>query len=188
MPITPAAQETRSAEYHTPSTVDQLTERNVSLIAQLDDAAKAKRSFTDRVVDQITGFCGRMAFVWVHVVWFSIWITLNLTHKVSFDPYPFNLLTLTVSLEAIFLSTFILISQNRQGRLSERRSHLDLQINLLSEQENTKMLTMLVAIQKHLGIHDKQPDTKILLESTEPQKMVEQIETLIEGEGKGKGI
>jgi len=180
-----AIQENRDRLKHA-ETVDELTRRNVALIGRLEDASKAKRTITDKVVDQITGFCGRMAFVWVHVIWFGGWIMLNLSHIGSkglhFDPYPFQLLTLVVSLEAIFLSTFILISQNRQGRLAERRSHLDLQINLLSEQENTKMLAMLTAIQNHLGIEFSDAEETVLEQATDPENMVKQIEDIVEKE------
>ena len=85
-----------------------------------------------------------MAFVWVHVAWFAAWIVWNTILPIAnLNPFPFSFLTLAVSLEAIFLSTFIMISENRQERVSERRSPLDLQINLLSEQENTKKLELL---------------------------------------------
>lgn len=172
--------------YHTPVTVDELTRRNVEVVAHLDEAAKAKRTATDCAVDSITDFCGRMTFVWVHVVWFAAWILINtlraVPHRWRFDPYPFQFLTLTVSLEAIFLSAFILISQNRQGRLAERRNHLDLQINLLSEQENTKMLAMLETIQKHLGVLDHDPEVSMYEESTQPERLVQQIEKVIEHE------
>ena len=124
-----------------------------------------------------------MTFVWVHVVWFGVWIAYNVAHGFShFDPYPFQLMTLVVSLEAIFLSTFILISQNRQSRLAERRNHLDLQINLLSEQENTKMLMMLESIMHHLKVPDGDPEVAILEGATEPERLVEQIEKYIEKE------
>jgi uncharacterized membrane protein len=172
--------------YHQPNCVDDLTEQNVQLVAELDAAAQAKRTPTDRVVDTITGFCGRMLFVWVHVVWFGFWIALNMLpgmpKRDHFDPYPFQLLTLVVSLEAIFLSTFILISQNRQNRLAERRNHLDLQINLLAEQENTKVLSMLDAIHKKMGIDDGDPEVRILEEATRPDHLVKQIEKVIEQE------
>ena len=162
-------------------TVDELTERNVHTVARLDAAAQAKRTPTDRAVDSITGFCGRMAFVWVHIAWFTVWILLNTLPRFKhFDPFPFQFLTLAVSLEAIFLSTFILISQNRQGRLAERRNHLDLQINLLSEQENTKMLMMLEAIARHLQVPETDPEVSVLEEATQPERLVEQIEKFIE--------
>jgi uncharacterized membrane protein len=89
----------------------------------------------------------------------------------------FKFLTLVVSLEAIFLSTFILISQNLETRISERRSHLDLQLNMLSEQENTKMIAILQAIAVKVGAdlsHD--PQLQALGEETEPERLVEQIE------------
>src|SRR5262249_11289607 len=119
-------------------TAEELTERNVELIRQLEEAAKQERTKSDLVAEVIARFCGSMTFVWVHVVWFGGWIILNLIPGIEhIDPFPFTFLTLVVSLEAIFLSTFILISQNHDARISERRNHLDLQINLLSEQENT---------------------------------------------------
>ena len=82
-----------------------------------------------------------------------------------------------VSLEAIFLSTFILISQNHDTKISERRNHLDLQINLLSEQENTKMIAMLQAIAAKVGAEiPRDPHLQALSEDTEPEKLVQQIE------------
>ena len=72
--------------------------------------------------------------------------------NLAFDPFPYTFLTLVVSLEAIFLSIFILISQNQETQLTERRKHLDLQINLLAEQENTKMLQLLIAISEKVGV------------------------------------
>jgi uncharacterized membrane protein len=126
----------------------------------------------------IANFCGSMTFVWVHVVWFAGWILLNLVPGVKhFDPFPFTFLTLVVSLEAIFLSTFILISQNHDTRISERRNHLDLQINLLSEQENTKMIMMLQAIARKVGAEiQEDQDMTVLAQDTELEKVVELIE------------
>jgi uncharacterized membrane protein len=92
------------------------------------------------------------------------------------DPFPFTFLTLVVSLEAIFLSTFILISQNHDTKISERRNHLDLQINLLSEQENTQMLTMLRAIAEKVGANLSRDDqVRAMSEETKPQRLVKQI-------------
>jgi len=119
-----------------------------------------------------------MKFVWLHVAGFAVWIALNLVPGVNhIDPFPFTFLTLVVSLEAIFLSTFILISQNHDTRLSERRNHLDLQINLLSEQENTKMLMMLQAIAEKVGAEiEPDEDVSLLAQETELEKVVEQIQ------------
>src|SRR6188508_422573 len=111
-------------DYRKPQTVDELTAQNVKAVADLDRAAKDKSTATDRLASAITRFCGSMVFVWVHVVWFGAWILFNsISASGRFDPYPFSLLTLVVSLEAIFLSTFIMIAENRQEHLAERRSH-----------------------------------------------------------------
>lgn len=157
---------------------DELTQQNVQTILELEKAAKEERTRSDRVAEVIANFCGSMVFVWVHVVWFSGWILVNVLPGVPHvDPFPFTFLTLVVSLEAIFLSTFILISQNHDARISERRNHLDLQVDLLSEQENTQMIAMLRAIAEKLEI-DLSQDLRLeaLSEHVEPQRLAKQIE------------
>lgn len=164
-----------------PQTVAELTERNVKAIAALDREAQERLTRSDRVAGRITRFCGSMAFVWLHVAWFCAWVAWNsvgASHPI--DPYPFNFLTLVVSLEAIFLSTFIMISENRQERLDERRSHLDLQINLLAEQENTKMLELLEKIATKLQINiSGDPTVAVLKEATRPDLLLAQIDASV---------
>jgi uncharacterized membrane protein len=157
---------------------DQLTKKNVERIVELEEAAKGKRTRADLVAEAIANFCGSMVFVWVHIVWFGGWILLNLIPGIRhIDPFPFTFLTLVVSLEAIFLSTFILISQNHDTRISERRNHLDLQINLLSEQENTRMIGMLQAIADKIGVDvPRDPNLQALGEVIEPERLAKQIE------------
>jgi uncharacterized membrane protein len=157
--------------------VDQLTQRNIEAIRELEDAAKEERTASDRVAEAIANFCGSMTFVWVHVVFFGGWILSNVIPRLPhIDPFPFTFLTLVVSLEAIFLSTFILISQNHDTKISERRNHLDLQINLLSEQENTQMLTILRAIAEKVGANLSRDDqVRAMSEETKPQRLVKQI-------------
>jgi uncharacterized membrane protein len=158
--------------------VEDLTKQNVEAILALETSARAQRSMSDRVAEVIARFCGSMTFVWVHVIWFGLWITLNSLPGVRpIDPFPFTFLTLVVSLEAIFLSTFILISQNHETKITERRNHLDLQINLLSEQENTKMIAMLQAIAEKVGANlDNVPDVDRLSEDIQPEKVAQLIE------------
>jgi uncharacterized membrane protein len=165
-------------DYHKPHTVEDLTQRNVETIIQLDETAKAGRAKSDCIADAISRFCGSMSFVWAHLIGFASWIIVNIIPGLGhFDPFPFTFLTLIVSLEAIFLSTFILISQNQETRLSERRNQLDLQINLLAEQENTKMLTLLERIAKKVGARtDDDPHLQVLEQATQPEKLVDQIE------------
>jgi uncharacterized membrane protein len=164
--------------YHKPGTVEDMTERNVQTIVRLEEAAKAERAKSDQIADVIANFCGSMPFVWAHLIWFAAWIFINTLPGIDhFDPFPFNFLTLIVSLEAIFLSTFILISQNHETRLSERRNQLDLQINLLTEQENTKMLTLLGRIAEKVGVKiDDDPSLQVLEQATRPEQLVDQIE------------
>jgi uncharacterized membrane protein len=158
--------------------VDELTRRNVEIIRELEEAAKQERTKSDLVAEAIARFCGSMTFVWVHVIWFGFWIILNSMPGVRhIDPFPFTFLTLVVSLEAIFLSTFILISQNHDTKISERRNHLDLQINLLSEQENTRMIEILKAIAAKLDCEiTNAADVDSLTAETDPQKVAALIE------------
>ncbi|HEV8429003.1 MAG TPA: DUF1003 domain-containing protein [Pyrinomonadaceae bacterium] len=158
--------------------VEQLTGQNVETVTRLEEAAREQRTPSDRLAEKIARFCGSMTFVWVHVVWFGGWILLNLIPGIPHvDPFPFTFLTLIVSLEAIFLSTFILISQNLDSRITERRSHLDLQLNLLSEQENTKMIAMLHAIAAKVGADlNEDSHLKALSEEKQPERLIEQIE------------
>ena len=102
----------------------------------------------DRVADQITAFSGSMGFVYLHVFWFTLWIVGNV-YWWRFDPFPFGLLTLIVSLEAIFLSTFVLLSQNRESARSDMRAESDFETNVLSE-------VWLEAVAEKLGVDVKQ--------------------------------
>jgi uncharacterized membrane protein len=94
--------------------------------------ARQRRRLQDRIADRVTAFSGSMTFVYLHVLWFAVWIVANVTGW-RFDPFPFGLLTLIVSLEAIFLSTFVMISQNRESARSDLRAELDFETNALSE-------------------------------------------------------
>ena len=165
---------------HVPGSLAALTQRNIELITSLESTAHTKRSFAECVSDAITRFCGRMAFIYVHVVWFSGWVAWNLfphtPPALRFDPFPCQFLTLMVSLEGIFLTTFILISQNRQSQTSERRNQMDLQINLLSEQENSKMLAMLEALLQHHGLSQPDPELAAFKEVTQPEVLAQQID------------
>ncbi|MFD4552753.1 DUF1003 domain-containing protein [Streptomyces sp. NPDC058469] len=94
------------------------------------------RGTQDRVADAITAFAGTMLFVYLHALWFAVWIALNeglLGQAGIFDPYPYGLLTMIVSLEAIFLSTFVMVSQNRQAARENVRADLDFETNVRSE-------------------------------------------------------
>lgn len=92
------------------------------------------------------------------------------------DPFPFNFLTMTVSLEAIFLSTFVLMSQNRQAIQADKRAKVDLQINLIAEQEVTKAIELITAIHDHLGIARKDPELRDMQQPTHVEHLVEAVD------------
>lgn len=131
-----------------------VVERNIESIEKHRRDAEEAKTTQDHIADVITWFSGSLPFVYFHVVLFALWIGANLRIGgfPAFDPYPFGMLTTIVSLEAIFLSTFVLVSQNRQAAIADRRSELDLQINLLTEYEVTRVLTLVDAIAKKLDI------------------------------------
>ena len=164
--------------YRKGTTGEDVTREIVEAMRRLEEAQARRRTTADRVAAGIARFCGSMSFVWIHVAIFAVWIAYNaLPWFQPFDPYPFTFLTLVVSLEAIFLSTFILISQNYEMRITEARNQLDLQINLLAEQENTKILQVLELIAKKVGAHvDADPQIRALEEATRPESLVRQIE------------
>ncbi|PPD40837.1 MAG: hypothetical protein CTY16_16870 [Methylobacter sp.] len=161
--------------------LSNVIERNIRTIILIRQKAARERSLQNRIADAITSFSGRMVFVYAHVIWFGIWIFLNDGYFGirPFDPFPYGLLTMVVSLEAIFLSTFVLISQNRQSEEAERRADLDLHIGLLAEHELTRVLQMLEAIQDKLGIEDDEDSELADLEmETKPEDVLAEIERL----------
>lgn len=181
-----------NSSYRRPRTVADVTRENVRAMRKLEELAVAKRSVADRLAEFVARFCGNIVFVWIHAALFAGWILWNAVPGLPhFDPYPFTFLTLCVSLEAIFLSSFILISQNYEMRLTERRSQLDLQINLLAEQENTKMLQLLDRMAKKMGLYEEDdPEIQVLEQATRPETLARQIEDALKEhsrrqEGKG---
>ena len=137
------------------------------------------KSLQERGADAITRFSGSMTFVYIHAAWFAVWIVVNLGFAglPPFDPYPFGLLTLIVSLEAIFLSTFVLLSQNRQAVLADHRADLDLQINLLAEYEVTRILLLVDAIAEKLEIDAcRDPELAELEKDVEPDELMHQLD------------
>ncbi len=173
-----------------PALLSDVVERNIRTLIKLRLKADGERSLQARIADAVTYFSGRMVFVYLHVVWFGGWILLNTGYfgMRPFDVFPYGLLTMIVSLEAIFLSTFVLISQNRMGEDAENRANLNLQISLLTEHELTRVLQMLDAIQTKLGIEDDANSELADLEmETKPEDVLAEIERLHQREfGKKK--
>jgi uncharacterized membrane protein len=126
-------------------------ELNVQAIATLERELLDQQTLVDRASTAITRVAGSATFIIVHAVWFALWIGLNMT-RYAIDAFPFSLLNLVVALEAIFLTSIVLMTQNRMGQLADRRAHLDLQVNMLAEQELTAMLHMLHGLCTSAGV------------------------------------
>ena len=159
--------------------LSEIIKKNVETVLRIEKASLDARTPFDRLADQIANFCGSITFVLVHIVWFSLWLLINwlpiFSKTLRFDPPPFGILTLIVSLEAIFLSNFILISQNRQQKVADQRNHLDLQINLLAEQEASQVLIMLGQLLEHHGLSPEDPRGHALKKETDTTKLAESI-------------
>jgi uncharacterized membrane protein len=132
------------------------TQYNIDAIAKLEHDALDRRTPTERVSDVITKLVANLGFLVAQLFLISGWSLVNL-HAIpglkAFDPFPFGILALVVSSESVFLTIFVLISQSRMARQSERRSHLDLQVGMLSEQELTTILQMLQKLCQHMGVN-----------------------------------
>jgi uncharacterized membrane protein len=159
----------------------QPEERNIRVVAELERRSLQDRSAADRLSDAITRVTGSAAFALGNLAFFTVWILANIIRVRGirpFDPYPFGFLTLVVSLEAIFLAIFVLMSQNRMTREADKRAHLDLQVDLLAEQELTTLLHMLHALCKKQGVDVKISNDRLhqLLHETDVNKLASALE------------
>lgn len=156
-------------------------QRNINTLLEVRHQIDSKRSIQDRLADIITTFSGSTSFLFLHVMWFGLWIAVN-TGAMGvrvFDPFPYGLLTMIVSLEAIFLATFVLISQNRMGVLADQRADLDLQINLLAEYEITRILKLVDAIAEKMDIKEsKNKELDELKKDIYPELILREMEKL----------
>ena len=157
------------------------TQHNIDAIAKLEHDALERRSLTERVSEVITKFVGNTIFLEVQLVLIFGWILVNLRVipgiKV-FDPFPFGVLALIVSSESVFLTVFVLISQSRMARQSDRRSHLGLQVSMLSEQELTTILQMLQKLCQHVGVNvdSSKQEVQSFSKTTEIHKLASELE------------
>jgi len=142
----------------------------------------SKRSLLTRLADALTALCGSSAFLITNALLFLIWILVN-TGQVpfiqTFDPYPFGLLTMAVSLEAIFLSIFVLISQNRSARTSTLRDEVNLQVNMITEQEVTKILQVLSEMRRQMGINTVDHELDQMIVRINETRIEQEIEAQI---------
>ena len=128
-------------------------ERNIEALVQRRAREKASAGVEQKVADAITAFTGSMRFVYLHLLIFGLWIVANLRWIPGIPAWDetFVVLAMVASVEAIFLSTFVLISQNRMAAEADKRADLDLQVSLLTEHELTEMARLLANIAERVG-------------------------------------
>jgi uncharacterized membrane protein len=153
--------------------------RNIEVMRAQREREEADAGPAVRLADRITRFTGSLGFVCVHVALVVGWVAVNLRlvpGVAPFDP-TFVILATVASVEAIFLTTFVLISQNRSAQLAEKRAALDLQINLLAEYEVTQLVKLTTAVAERLGLEPaRQPELEEISQVIEPAAVLEELE------------
>lgn len=143
----------------------QAVRRQRKIIKSFRAKFNANRKWYDRFADYMTDTLGTFSFFVLNFAWYVVWGIWNnglIPGFPVFDPFPHNFLTMMVSLEAIFLSIIVLISQNRQSSIADLREEIDFNINIKAEQEITKVLNMLDDIHDHLGITSDEVDEELI--------------------------
>jgi uncharacterized membrane protein len=151
---------------------------NIAVLAERRRQEEEQAPFSDRLADRITLFVGSMRFIVIHVVLYAFWLLANLTALPGipqFDP-TLVFLAMEASVEAIFLSTFVLISQNRMAAAADRRADLDLHINLLAEHELTKVAQLLERIAHRLDLPQADPSFDEVKEDVAPETVLDALD------------
>ena len=154
-----------------------VVDRNIRALVEREREQVRRRSLQNRIADAITRFAGSMRFVYLHLLLYGCWIALNLGWLPirPFDP-TFVVLAMVASVEAIFISTFVLISQNRMAALADRRADLDLQISLLAEHEISRVMALVRSIAERMGVEEAaDPELQELTRDVEPQRLMDRI-------------
>ena len=162
-----------------PDTLNSALRRNIEALERRKRDEEAAASLQEKLARAITGFAGSMRFVYVHAAIYGLWIVINLGLFPGFprwDP-TFVTLAMIASVEAIFLSTFILITQNRMAAAADRRAELDLQVSLLAEQEITKLVQLVSGIAARMGVEDPgEPEVEEMKRGVAPEAVLDAIE------------
>jgi len=163
-----------------PAGVSDALKRNIDALSRREAEAEACAPLQDRLADAITAFTGSMAFVCLHVIVYGGWVIVNLELVPgipAFDP-SFVILASEASVEAIFLSTFVLISQNRMAAAADKRADLDLHISLLAEHELTKLAGLIMAMAEQMGIETpNNPEIEEVRRDVAPEAVLDELET-----------
>ncbi len=163
---------------HLEDSLPSIISENIDAIIGAEQAANRRRSRSEAIYEFVAGSFGTLNFVAFQLIGVILWATINaglMPPVRPFDPFPFPILNQIIALEAVLITAFVLMKQNRMSKLADRRAHLALQINLLTERETTKIIGILLEIGKRFDIHHKVLDE----ESRQLSEMLT-IETLIE--------
>ncbi|HEX9931646.1 MAG TPA: DUF1003 domain-containing protein [Allosphingosinicella sp.] len=163
-----------------PGSLNRALERNIAALERRRRGEAAAAPRNERMAQAISDFAGTMTFVYLHLVLVALWIAINLGWLPVVRPFDESLVVLAMvaSVEAIFISTFVLISQNRMAAQAEKRAELDLQISLLAEHEITKLVAMVDAITDHLGIgHEAKGEVDELKRDVAPEAVLDAIDS-----------
>jgi uncharacterized membrane protein len=172
-----AVREQAPVEGH-PHQLARVVERKIQALVERRHAEDRQRALQNRVADAVTWFAGSMYSVYVHLTIAVAWITWNLGW-LGLKPFDasFVVLAMAASVEAIFLSTFVMITQNRMAAQADKRAELDLQISLLAEHEVTHLIRLVAAIAERLGIEGaKSADLEELAQDIAPEKVIDRME------------
>ena len=161
-----------------PDSLNSALRRNIDVLRERRRQEEANARFADRLADRITGFTGSMTFVFLHLAAYGFWIVANLGWVPGFAPWDptFVVLAMVASVEAIFLSTFVLISQNRMMAAADQRADLDLQISLLTEHEVTNLIRMVRQIAERVGVPVARSEVAELERNVAPEAVLDAIE------------
>lgn len=162
----------------TNSELAHIVERNISALLEKRQQSEVEKTREERIADAITRFAGSMRFVYLHLAIYGVWVLVNcgLLPIKRFDP-SFVMLATLASVEAIFLSTFILISQNRMQAIADKQTGLDLQVSLLAEHEVTTLIKLVRAIAERMDIEEaRNPELSELMRDVRPEKVLAEME------------
>jgi len=153
-------------------------DRNVAALLNRREQEKAATNREDKIADAISNFAGSMKFVYLHVVIYGTWIVVNLPFVPlpKFDP-SYVVLAMAASVEAIFISTFVMISQNRMAKIADQRADLDLQISLLAEHEITRLVTLVTELAERMNLPSaRDPELRELAKDVAPEHVLDRME------------
>jgi uncharacterized membrane protein len=157
-----------------------LIAENIEAIVQVEEEALGRRSASDAMLEAIGSFVGTASFLILHAITIAGWVVINaglIPGLAPFDPYPFTFLATIFSVEAVLLVAFVLMKQNRMSTMADRRGHLDLQVNLLTERETSRALQLLQKLCEKHGIKDalRDPETQELAQTTEVEHVIDEL-------------